>query len=782
MADVKRNLEQGGGLYINKWWTGIYSNRSPLFTPVSALGIQLIARQDALWEGLNVMITPRYSLQRRYGFLRACSVAFGANEWPLTYFSFQNLSGTVDTLVDTQTNVYTFTSGGKTSIYTKNTTQQSSFNDVGNILYWCDGTVAKKWDGTTVTNMGIVAPATAPTLSYVANGLLNPLIGYTYGYTFVNPNMDHQSTISPISANTGPLNNQTVVESTVTVNVTATSSDGSNATVVCANNFNPGQTVVCINLGYATWLNGRTLTITSATSSQFVAAGVTHVRYGTHAETQGTATMTLSVPNASPYQYTVVNAGTFLSDGGVVYAATSAPLAITTGTPTVGQYSVNAGVYTFAAADANQKLAITYSFSLAASIGVNVVVGGDGSADPQATNIDIYRTDDGGAIYYYLATVSNPGAGNTWSYTDSTADSGLNNDLIAPVADQNNPPPSGMSLLTWYAGRLWGASGNTLYYSGGPDTLNGVGEEAWPPAYNFTVPGNITALLATPDGLIVFTYGDAYALTGTSIATFTVPILWQANYGVANQNQVTQDGGNTFILTTQNQLYNIQAGSTGGSVSALSFIVQDQLTALVPSNCYLAVHRSGVDEGVFLSDGSTNLWRYSQVASAWDPVYQPVGGVGAISSIEMGNDTWRFLMGRAAGVGYILERDLNTFSDDGTAYPAWAIVGSLSVAPPRQVANIASVLTQLTAVGTYPTISVLLNEIADTGSFPATFVPLPNPVPDPPQLPPSQTLWTRRHDFKAAQSPLSGHVSHMQIKVTFAIEAAANELLGLGLA
>jgi hypothetical protein len=70
----QRNLEKEG-LYISRWWTGVIDNRSPLFTPMSAMGVQIIERQDTLWDGLNVMITPQYTLKRRYGNTKACSVA-----------------------------------------------------------------------------------------------------------------------------------------------------------------------------------------------------------------------------------------------------------------------------------------------------------------------------------------------------------------------------------------------------------------------------------------------------------------------------------------------------------------------------------------------------------------------------------------------------------------------------------------------------------------------------------------------------------------------------------
>jgi len=95
------------------------------------------------------------------------------------------------------------------------------------------------------------------------------------------------------------------------------------------------------------------------------------------------------------------------------------------------------------------------------------------------------------------------------------------------------------------------------------------------------------------------------------------------------------------------------------------------------------------------------------------------------------------------------------------------------MASPGQLAEIQSVLIEAAVTGTYPTISVLLNEIK------GSFTSLPNPVPDPPKLPPSTTVWCKRHDLAAAQVPLPRLLRHMQVKITFATEDAANEVLGL---
>ena len=68
-----------------------------------------------------------------------------------------------------------------------------------------------------------------------------------------------------------------------------------------------------------------------------------------------------SVPAVSTYTVTVTNSATFDQDLGVTYAATGQPFILVASGPAIGQYSVSAGVYTFAAADASAPVLITYS-------------------------------------------------------------------------------------------------------------------------------------------------------------------------------------------------------------------------------------------------------------------------------------------------------------------------------------------------------------------------------------------------------------------------------------
>jgi len=1047
LADIKRNL-QDGGLYIDKWWTGLYKNRSPLFTPVSAMGITLISRRDALIDGLNMAISQQYTLKRRFGHSKACSIPFGVGEWPLTFASFQQLSGNIIPMVDTQTNVYTFGPTSKTSIYTKLPgAGESSFVSDLVWMYWVDGKSANKFDGSKVWNLGIAAPTTAPSIRTIESGAAAANVAWQASTWFstmgimVDPNNNVEQLIAvnnngsafglsgtgqpqwnntpgsittestgvqwrnegqlgtfaqfggfykfendttfygngtqaiisgylwdsihkilyeqtysagagiglPVNGNpgfSGVLGSTSITGfCTFSVSIfplrqpsawapgTVYATSGNAATFVYQPSAPPStaQTPVylmrCvtggtsagsysapsfpavnapagittidgqltwISLGSANWIAGHAFTAWTSSSNHAFSCikdtngnlqvcivsgngGSVHPVWGTtygaqtdesaksngqlgdgtavwvcvgqdtgwksntihylpasgfNAPLQSNSYGSASLVDSNGNSEFVTNTGVSGSGshpvwatatGGTTSDGTSPAITWTNnGVPLLHSFSWSNGyayAYSYKARATTDFYSTLTGSPLALPIPpgstfgalpapsgsksggistaspVTLVVGSNagaeniltmiGSTDPQVDTIVIWRSKDGGGSsnMFELTEIPNPavvnGIAGTATYTDFQIDSILNTQILAPIANSNNPPPTGASILVWHAGRLWAAVGNVLYFSGGPDTAPGVGQESWPPGNNFPLPGNITALTSTTSGLIISVNDDAYVSTGTTSATFTVPIIWQANFGVPSMNAVAQDGDNVFFFTTKGQIWHFSANGLAeiGYLNAVDF------AAMNPASVYLAIHRSGTDEGVFVSDGSTNLWRYSQNSSSWDTPAQIVGGVKTISSIETSNGTWNLLLGRATGSGFILGRDLTLYTDDSAAYHAFATVGSLVVAPPRQVANITSVLVQARVVGNYPTLYVMLNEITDISVFPATFTVLPNPVVDPPQLVGFQnTIFMKRHDFKAASVPMPQHVQHMQIKIDFGSDTVGNELMGLGLA
>jgi hypothetical protein len=83
-----------------------------------------------------------------------------------------------------------------------------------------------------------------------------------------------------------------------------------------------------------------------------------------------------SVPAASPYTVTVTNAAHFVTDQGVIYAATGLPLLNVATLTAAEQYTFNAstGVYTFYLGDAGASVLISYTYSSTAATTQNLTI------------------------------------------------------------------------------------------------------------------------------------------------------------------------------------------------------------------------------------------------------------------------------------------------------------------------------------------------------------------------------------------------------------------------
>jgi hypothetical protein len=206
----------------------------------------------------------------------------------------------------------------------------------------------------------------------------------------------------------------------------------------------------------------------------------------------------------------------------------------------------------------------------------------------------------------------------------------------------------------------------------------------------------------------------------------------------------------------------------------IGFAIGDQLLAnFDPANVYLTIHRAGSDSGLFISNGSTTVYRYNIAAV-----------VGTRRDLLQRQGNQKYFRGRRrlpATVRQSVRQRVYLVSEHGAVagrhffYSAYATIGTLVIAPLGTTTPLGAVLIERVATGSDATVSVLLNEIS------GTFVALPNPVSDPPLLPASATVIAKRHYLKTAAKPLPEGVRHLQVKISFAAENAKNELLGFAL-
>jgi len=105
----------------------------------------------------------------------------------------------------------------------------------------------------------------------------------------------------------------------------------------------------------------------------------------------------------SPYTVTVANSTTWARDEGVFYVSSGLPLQLVASAPTQGQYTVAAGVYTFAAADTGAAVLISYAYTVAATGQTLSLVNPQVGTNP-VFSVDLYThaTTPSGAKYAVL--------------------------------------------------------------------------------------------------------------------------------------------------------------------------------------------------------------------------------------------------------------------------------------------------------------------------------------------------------------------------------------------
>lgn len=103
----------------------------------------------------------------------------------------------------------------------------------------------------------------------------------------------------------------------------------------------------------------------------------------------------------TPWQVTVSHSATWTVDLGVLYTLTGLPLTRVASGPTIGQYSVAAGVYTFAAADTTLGVNISYQYTTA-GVGSTITLGNALQGVAPTIQIAFQTTYNGKSAFFTL--------------------------------------------------------------------------------------------------------------------------------------------------------------------------------------------------------------------------------------------------------------------------------------------------------------------------------------------------------------------------------------------
>jgi hypothetical protein len=773
-------------IFTDRFFVGLWTNRNPLRSPLSTFYADgwHLGGTDALIAGVNIELSPRLTLCRRAG-----NIAFSTATIPLppdTFYPFR-LFGTssIDTIVDTATNVYTLTPTTLTSIFTKSAgAGQSNFLGIGQTLYFGDGVEVEAWQNGVIRNWGISIGPFANAVGFDAAGA-----GADGGgpNPWTNPNnVTSNVSYATVTAGRADVSNQlnaTDFGFSIPLGNTVT------GIVITFRAAQPSNTVFGASVVAVLLKNGspvgssRTAMITSTPTiytlgsvsdlwgSSFSANDVSQTAWGVSFYVSGTppgsATGTFEINDVQAKIY-----GT----GGPTVSLTTGTLSPTTGYEYVVAYGNSTS---------GQVSSATPPSALIKPVAQGVLIDLVASSDPQVNQIWVFRTADGGNTFLNIPT--SPYPNTTQNVTDTAPDSELNILQQAPIDFSNNPPLPNSLDPVLYLGLVWVHAGNAVYFSRTPSAIVGISAESFPPANVFTFPEEVIRKVPINNGLLIFTTSNIYVILGNNTSTsilYSAPFL--AGYGVLSWNAVFIDGSIIYFFTADHRMISLDPSS---GVTDMGFPIGDQLASFNPANVYVAyVSQTSNDVALYLGDGSTGWFRCNPnqapdgqiTGPVWSPKANIVGGCGAIAAMETVPGTHQLMIGGTGDNLPVLVRDstYTTFTDNGTAYAANFTIGSIVLAQPGQAAIMRFISVYSKRIGTSPLVSVLLGEISGTFESISAYV-----VADPPYLAPSNTIFNNRHYFKqtvGGNPPSPTICCHLQVLVDFGgTDTVQNEMLSM---
>jgi hypothetical protein len=427
-----------------------------------------------------------------------------------------------------------------------------------------------------------------------------------------------------------------------------------------------------------------------------------------------------------------------------------------------------------------------------------------GSLDPQVDTIVIWRDADGGGPdnMFELTEIPNPkpvnGAPGIAVFQDYLPDvaflsatgvlyPGLDNEVQAPIDDSNDPPPSTFIPQVYNFQRIWGANGQNVPWSGGPDVVTGNPNEAYNPSDFFPYLASVTRVIRNSQGLVVLITDSVEFIGGGPQTNSFYQVTLAQGIGLNNFNAADIYAGDIFFVSSDSQMKSINPAL---ALSNLGFPIGDQIALMNSSTVEVAVQQAGVDNAIYIADGSTGWWRCNprQIpggVNGPEPVWSPFAtvasgdlhtGAGMVQSVEISPGIKKLLVGGTGCNQNILERNLNVYTDNGTMYDAYFVMGSIMLCHPGQMCVLKFIEGDFSGVKYQPTISYLLNEIS--GAF--TAMPIV-PQFDPPSLYGTalspQSYSPNRYYFSGTGS--LARCRHLQIRVDFGQTSNGDELYNL---
>ncbi len=301
------------------------------------------------------------------------------------------------------------------------------------------------------------------------------------------------------------------------------------------------------------------------------------------------------------------------------------------------------------------------------------------TTDSQVDTIHVYRTTDGGSIYFELP--NSPIAYSVFSvsgfYDNSYTDEELSS-VFAPLPHQNDPPPASQGVV-WFAGRLWTFAGDKLFYSGWeeiPIDTSDAPEECFPPDNFFPFGQEITGLGTTTGALIVLCGGTAFKLTGDTLDTFKRDTLANKR-GTRQRATITSNGKIVAWLDSSSTIQY----TNGEEVRELSVPIRPDIEAIEHDRAAMTFHDDGLRHWLVLMDGGEGKLRiFDQDKERWMVPWELDGTLASIHSGESAPGVMELYIGRYYGAPYqMLQMEPDFYMDGGVAFYANLVTGLLPI-------------------------------------------------------------------------------------------------------
>lgn len=311
---------------------------------------------------------------------------------------------------------------------------------------------------------------------------------------------------------------------------------------------------------------------------------------------------------------------------------------------------------------------------------------------------------------------------SNWRTIDQSFDYQLTASSKINAPSNTNDPPTSMKGCKFFANRIWGLHNDHVHFSGFEEILNGVPEECFPPNNTFRSGDEVMGISQAGDGLLLMCASHTEKITGNSLDTFRIDNFFRRTGTRQRATMVSVGNGLAWLDSS-----GIVRMTDGYTQSEISRNIRADLTGIDPTKAAMTFHTDGRRQFILLLDGGASKVRvYDMDLDIWMPPWSVTGG--CIASLETSQGIYQLMLGHSSGK--VMVNDFAHYTDNGSTYAPQAVTQLFSL-----VQNSAGYIGDLEYVSIESdavqplTVSVLTDDDPSTGSFVAVTANVVSPSP-----------------------------------------------------